>query len=357
MRESPERALDGVPHGGAAMDSPTKLVIIIPCYNEEAMLPETLRDLPRAIDGIDEIETIVIDDGSSDGTTRLARRLGVDRVIRFRRNQGLAAAFSTGIDEALRRGATVIVNTDADNQYRGQDIPRLIGPILRGEADLVVGDRQVRNHPEFSGVKKVLQRIGSWVVRRLSRTRIPDATSGFRAYSREAALRLNVISRFSYTLETLIQAGIERFAIASVPVSINPKRRESRLFRSNLGYIRASINTMLRIHLLYRPLRTFFIPGALGILGGAVLGLRFLYYYLSEGGYGHIQSLILATILILGGSAVVLAGFLADLIAANRRLVERVLVKLRKLELERTPDPDPEISRRVFEVETIATDR
>ncbi len=339
------------------MESPTKLVIIIPCYNEEATLPETLRDLPRAIEGVDAIEVIVIDDGSADGTARLARRLGVDRVIRFRRNQGLAAAFSAGLDEALRHQATIIVNTDADNQYRGQDIPRLIAPILRGEADLVVGDRQVRNHPEFSGLKKLLQRIGSWAVRRLSRTRIPDATSGFRAYSREAALRLNVISRFSYTLETLIQAGIEKFAIASVPVSINPKRRESRLFRSNLGYIRASINTMLRIHLLYRPLRTFFIPGALGILGGAALGLRFFYYYLAEGGYGHIQSLILAAILILGGSAMVLVGFLADLIAANRRLVERALMKLRRMEIERTMETDLEARDPAYEPEAVAAAR
>jgi len=311
-----------------------KLVIVIPCFNEEATLPETMRDLPCEIDGIDEIELVVVDDGSADGTARLARRLGVDRVVRFRRNQGLAVAFAAGIEEALRLGADIIVNTDADNQYRGEDIPRLVEPILRGEADLVIGDRGIKSHPEFSGTKKLFQRLGSWVVRRMSLTAVPDATSGFRAYSREAAMRLNVISRFSYTLETIIQAGTEKFAIASVPITVNPKRRASRLFRSTLEYIRASANTILRIHLLYRPLRTFFWPGALGILGGTAIGLRFVYYYLTEGGFGHIQSLILAAILILGGSTLILAGLLADLIAANRRLLERTLVKLRRMELE-----------------------
>ena len=315
------------------MKKPVKLVITIPCLNEEDTLPETLRDLPRTIEGVDLIEVLIVDDGSTDQTARIARRLGVKHVVRFKRNQGLATAYAAALDEALRLGADIVVNTDADNQYRGADIPRLIAPILRGEADVVIGDRQIARHPEFSRTKKLFQRLGSWVVRRLSRTSIPDTTSGFRALSRDAAVRLNVISRFSYTLETILQAGIEKFAITSVPISVNLKRRPSRLFRSTLQYIRNSAITIVRVHLLYRPLRTFFIPGAVSAAIGGGLGLRFLAYYLAGAGSGHIQSLILAAILILGGATLVLAGLMADLIAANRRLMERTLVKMREMEL------------------------
>lgn len=302
-----------------------KLIVQVPCYNEETTLPETLADIPRRIEGVDEVEVLVVDDGSTDRTAEVARACGADHVLRIGANRGLANAFACGMDHALRAGADLIVNTDGDHQYRGRDIPRLIAPILRGEAEIVIGDRQVRNHPEFSRLKILLQLAGTWAVRKLSRTCVPDATSGFRAYSREAAMRINVLSRFSYTLETLIQAGVENMAIASVPILTNPKRRPSRLFRGIPQYLRSSAITLVRIYMVYSPLKTFLLPGAAACLAGTLLGCRFLWYYALGDGSGHVQSLLAAAVLLLAGFSLGIAGFLADLVGANRRFLERTL--------------------------------
>jgi glycosyltransferase involved in cell wall biosynthesis len=312
-----------------------KLVIQIPCYNEEQTLPLTLADLPRGLPGIDAIELLVVDDGSSDRTAEVAQALGVEHVVRLRRNQGLAAAFLAGLEAALAHGADVIVNTDADNQYRGQDVERLVAPILRGEADVVVGDRGVGTLAHFSPVKRHLQRLGSWVVQRAAGVHIPDATSGFRALSREAALRTLVLSEYSYTLETLIQAGARQMAVAYVPVGTNPRTRPSRLMRSLPHYLLQSGLTILRTYTLYRALRVFLLLGGSMILAGLLLGLRFLYFYVLGGGAaGHIQSLILAAILLIIGFQVCLIGLMADLIGFNRKILEEVLYRLRRSELD-----------------------
>ena len=311
-----------------------KLIIQIPCFNEERTLPETIEALPRQIDGVDELEYLVIDDGSSDNTTAIARENGVHHVVRFAQNRGLARAYMAGIDACLRLGADVIVNTDADNQYCADDIPALIDPILKGEADLVVGDRQVEGVDEFSSAKKKLQRLGSWVVRLASSTDVPDATSGFRAIGREAALRMFVTSDFTYTLETLIQAGQANLAVGAVPIRTNAKTRDSRLFRSISQYMRRSATTILRIYTMYRPLKAFLSLAFLLFLAGSVLGGRFLYFHFSSGGQnaGHIQSLILAAVLLIVAFVVLLSGFLADLVGANRKLLEDAIIRLRRLE-------------------------
>ncbi len=310
-----------------------KLVIQIPCYNEESYLPETLADLPRSLAGIDEIEVVVVDDGSADRTSGVARELGVTHVVRAPVNQGLARAFSAGLDYALKAGADIIVNTDADNQYRGADIGKLIAPILHGEADLVIGNRDPASIKHFSFAKRLLQRFGSWVVRGLSGTRVPDAASGFRAFSREAALRMNVVSDFTYTLETIIQAGKKQLLVTHVDIGVNPERRPSRLFKNVGSYVMRSVTTLIRIYALYEPLRVFTMIGTALILGGAAIGGRFLFFYLTTGGEGHIQSLILASVLLLAGFQTVLIGLLADLIGASRRMLEDVVLRVRRLEL------------------------
>ena len=311
-----------------------KLIIQIPCFNERETLAETVADLPTALDGVDEIEYLVIDDGSTDDTSEVARKLGVHHVVRFPQNRGLARGFMAGVDACLRLGADIIVNTDADNQYCGQDIHLLIEPLLNKEADLVVGDRQVDTVAHFSATKKRLQKIGSWVVRLASNTRIPDATSGFRAVSREAALRMFVTSEFTYTLETLIQAGQARMAVAAVPIRTNPKTRESRLFRNVPEYLRRSASTILRIYTMYRPLKAFLYLFSIFFTAGIALSVRFLYFHFTEAHTGHVQSLILAAVLLLSAFMVLLAGLLADLVGANRKLLEDTIIRLRRLEYD-----------------------
>ncbi len=314
-----------------------KLVIQIPCLNEEEALPATMRDLPKRIDGIDEIAVLIVDDGSTDRTVEVAKAGGAARVVSFTANQGLSRAFAAGLDEALKMGADVIVNTDADNQYQGACIPELVKPILEGRADMVIGDRQTDTIAHFSWMKKRLQKLGSWVVRKVSGTSIPDATSGFRAFSREAALRLNIVTTYSYTLETIIQAGKKGLATASVPIRTNRVDRPSRLFRSTWGFIQNQAATILRIYVMYEPLKTFTWLSALPFLIATVLGLRFLGYYLFvyEGGAGHVQSLIVMAVMFMLSFLLFVLGVLADLIYGSRRLVEDALYRSRKLELDR----------------------
>lgn len=321
-----------------------KLIIQIPCYNERETLADTIGDLPRQIEGVDSVEILIIDDGSTDGTADHARKLGAHHIVRFNRNRGLAKGFMAGLDACLRLGADIIVNTDADNQYCGADIPKLIQPILDGESDMVIGDRQVETVEHFSATKKKLQRFGSWVVRQASGTQVPDATSGFRAISREAALRLFVTSEFTYTLETLIQAGNAHLAVSAVPIRTNAKTRDSRLFRSITQYLRRSASTIIRIYTMYRPLKAFLYLASLLFLLGTGLGGRFLYFHLTEDHTGHIQSLILAAILLIVSFVVLLSGLLADLVSANRKLLEDAIMRLRRLEYGQEPTlpaPDP----------------
>ena len=309
-----------------------KLIIQIPCYNEAATLPDTLAALPRALAGFERVEWLVIDDGSGDGTAEVARAAGADHVLRLPRNRGLSAAFLKGLEEAVRLGADVIVNTDADNQYRADGIPRLVRPILDGEAEIVVGARPIASIAHFSPLKKALQHAGSWVVRRVSRTTVPDATSGFRAISRRAALEIKVFNPYSYTIETIIQAGMKGMAITSVPIEVNPPTRPSRLFRSTWGYVLRQVLTILRIFMTYRPFFFFSLPGAFAALVGFAIGLRFLWFYLTEGGAGHVQSLILAALLMGTGFLLVVVGLIADLISVNRKLLERLDARLSLLE-------------------------
>lgn len=322
------------------MKSPTiKLIVQIPCYNEEETLPRTLEDLPQALPGVNQIEILVIDDGSLDRTVEVARRLGVEHIVRLPRNQGLARAYLAGLEQSLRLGADIIVNTDADNQYRGADIETLVAPILSGEAEVVVGDRGVATLSHFSPLKRWLQRIGSRIVQQAAGVRIPDATSGFRALTREAALRTLVLSEYSYTLETLIQAGARQMAVHYVPVRTNPQTRPSRLMRSLPEYLTQSGLTILRTYTLYRALRVFLGLGALLIAAGMILGLRFLYLFVARGGAtGNIQSLILAAVLLIVGFQVCLIGLIADLIGFNRKIMEEVLYRMRRVDLEQDKD-------------------
>jgi glycosyltransferase involved in cell wall biosynthesis len=310
-----------------------KLIVQIPCLNEEKTLPVTLKDIPRDIEGVDEVEVLIIDDGSEDRTAEVARECGVDHIVRFSQNKGLAVGFMSGLDACLKLGADVIVNTDGDNQYFGKDIIKLITPILEGKADMVVGDREVENIESFSFAKKKLQRMGSWVIRHVSYTDVPDATSGFRAFSRDAALKINILSDFTYTLETIIQAGIKNISVASVTVRTNDKLRDSRLFKSIKSYIVRSISTIIRIYTMYRPLKVFTYVGTTIAAAGMLLGVRFLFHYFSGNGAGHIQSLILSAVLLLVGFQIVMIGLLADIIASNRRLIEEVLYRMRKSEV------------------------
>ncbi len=311
-----------------------KLIVQIPCLNEEKTLPETVKDVPRKIEGIDLVEILIIDDGSTDRTVAVARELGVDHIVQNTGNKGLAMSFMNGLEACLRLGADIVVNTDGDNQYSGRDIPKLVAPILQGQADIVVGDRQTDSIAHFSFFKKKLQKLGSWIVRRLSGTSVPDTVSGFRAFSRAAAMQINVISTYSYTVETIIQAGNKRLAITSVPVRTNPRTRESRLVKSIPKFIMYQMSTMVRMYAMFRPLRTFFMIG--GVLIGAAMipSMRFLYFYMLGEGGGHIQSLILSTILFITGFQVLIVGLLGDVISSNRKLIEEVLVRVRKMETD-----------------------
>ena len=313
-----------------------KLIIQIPCYNEAQTLLSTVQALPRALPGIDEIEYMVVDDGSEDDTALVAQAAGVHYVVRMPHHLGLAAGFITGLEACLNHGADVIVNTDADNQYNADDIQRLVEPILAGKAELVVGDRGVATLAEFSPAKRLLQRLGSWVTAQASGTKTPDATSGFRAISREAALRTMVLNEYSYTLETLIQAGARRISVIYVPVRTNPKTRPSRLIRSIPHYLANSSATILRAYTMYRPLRVFTFLGGLMISLGLIGTGRFLYFYFTGSGAGHIQSVIMSAVLLILGFQILLIGLLADLIGFNRRILEEVLYRVRKLELEET---------------------
>lgn len=309
-----------------------KLIIQIPCFNEAGSLPETLAALPRSIPGIDTIELLIIDDGSKDDTTGVAHRWGVHHVERHRTNRGLAAAFRTGLQRALDEGADIIVNTDADNQYEGADIARLVAPIVSGEADVVIGDRGVRDNSHFGPVKRILQQLGSTVVRRMSRTQITDAVSGFRAMTRSAAQRINITSDFSYTTEMLIQAGRKRMNVVSVPIRTNGAMRPSRLFRSIPQFIMNTGVTLVRVYAMYNPLRVFVALGALATLVGTAPMVRFFWYYLNGDGQGHIQSLIVGGALFVLGASAIMLGAIADLIARNRLLLEQTLERLRALE-------------------------
>jgi glycosyltransferase involved in cell wall biosynthesis len=313
-----------------------KVVIQIPCYNEEPTLPKTVQDLPRELPGVDEVEVLVVDDGSTDGTAAVAQELGVDHIVRLKQNQGLAYAFMVGLDAALEAGADIIVNTDADNQYRGEDIGRLIEPLLNGEADISVGDRGVTTLEHFSPLKRLLQRWGSSVVEKAAGIPIPDATSGFRAFTREAAMRLTVVSEYTYTLETLIQAGARRMAVTYVPVRTNPQTRQSRLIRSTPHFLTISAISILRFYAMYRPLRLFLSLGGIMIGGGVALGIRFLYYFITGPGTGKVQSLILAAILTIVGFQVCLIGLMADLVRLNRRMLEEAVYRVRQMEIDRS---------------------
>jgi glycosyltransferase involved in cell wall biosynthesis len=310
-----------------------KLIVQIPAFNEEATIAQTLRDIPKKIDGITSVETLVIDDGSTDKTVDIARKAGANHVVQLRTHRGLSAAFTAGIDAALRLGADVIVNTDADNQYKGADIARLVAPIVKGSADVVIGDRDVARSPHMSPFKRFLQRLGSWTVGKASGVRVADATSGFRALSREAAMQINVFNPFTYTLETLIQSGNRNLGVQSVVIATNPSTRPSRLYRGIGSYLRKSASTIFRTYTVYRPLKTFFLIGSLLLLAGIAIGARFLWFFFQGDRGGHVQSLILAAVFLIAGFQTLLIGLVADLISVNRRLNEEMLIRLRRLEM------------------------
>lgn len=311
-----------------------KLIIQIPCYNEAKTLEVALNDLPKKIDGVDEIEYLIINDGSKDDTVDVARRWGVHYVVNFKKNRGLARGFMAGLDACLRNGADIIVNTDADNQYNGEDIEKLVRPILEGKTDIVIGARPIDETAHFSPLKKKLQHFGSWVVRKASRTDIPDAPSGFRAYSREAAMRLNVTNEYTYTLETIVQAGRERIPMDSVPIRTNDELRPSRLFSSMFGYVKKSMLTIIRTYAAYRPLAFFTLVGLVPFAAGVLLGVRFLVFMAMGDSAGHVQSLILASTLLMLGFMTFVVGFLADTMASMRKLLEDVQQHVRKMDYD-----------------------
>jgi len=319
-----------------------KLIIQVPCFNEEDQLPVTLGRLPRELAGIDTVEWLIIDDGSSDRTVEVAREHGVDHIVRLTNHKGLAAAFQAGLDAGLKLGADVIVNTDADNQYEGSDIPKLVAPILRGEADMVVGDRQVETIEHFSAPKKLLQQLGSWVVRHASSTEIPDTTSGFRAYNREAALQVQAVSKFTYTLETIIQAGRLQVAVDHVPIRTNPKTRESRLFPSTAAYVRRNALSIFRVYSQYQPLKVFWTGAVIMGLAALAVFIRFLVFFIdnpSTAGRGHIQSLIAGAVLFNAAMLLGALGVIGDLLDAQRTLSQRTFERVRRIELQLGVEP------------------
>jgi len=317
-----------------------KLIIQIPCYNEAETLEIALNDLPKHIDGIDEIEYLIINDGSKDDTVKVALNWGVHHIVSFTRNKGLAKGFMAGLEACLSYGADIIVNTDADNQYCGEDIEKLVRPILDGQADIVIGERPIDDTEHFSWIKKKLQHFGSWVVRKASKTDIPDAPSGFRAFSREAAMHINVINEYTYTLETIVQAGRNKMAITSVPVRTNPELRKSRLFNSMWGYIKRSMLTILRALLMYKSLMCLTIIGMIPFITGFAIGIRFLVFYFAGNAGGHVQSLILACTLMIIGFMTFVIGMLADVLSANRKIMEDVQYHVRKLSYDKDEDSD-----------------
>jgi glycosyltransferase involved in cell wall biosynthesis len=301
-----------------------KLIIQIPCYNEAETLEIALNDLPRHIDGIDKIEYLIINDGSRDDTVKVAMDWGVDYIVNFKTNKGLAKGFMAGLDACLRNGADIIVNTDADDQYKGEDIEKIVRPILEGKSDIVIGARPIDQTAHFSPLKKKLQHFGSWVVRKASGTDIPDAPSGFRAFSREAAMQLNVTNEYTYTLETIVQAGRNKISISSVDIGTNAELRPSRLFHSMFGYVKKSMVTIIRSYIMYKPMKSFGIIGSIPFTVGLLLAIRFCYYFVTVGGQGHVQSLILASMLMMMGFMTWVIGLQADIIAANRKILEDV---------------------------------
>ncbi len=309
-----------------------KLIIQIPCYNEAETLEIALNDLPKHIEGIDVIEYLIINDGSTDNTVEVAQRWGVHHIVSFSRNKGLAKGFMAGLDACCKLGADIIVNTDADNQYSGADIETIVRPIIEGRADIVIGERPIDEIEHFSPLKKKLQHLGSWVVQKASHTTIPDAPSGFRAFTREAAMRMNVINEYTYTLETIVQAGRNRMAIMSVPIHTNPELRKSRLFNSMFGYVKKSMVTIIRAFMMYRPMKFFVTIGAVFALGGVLLGGRFLYYFFTGAGAGHVQSLILSSMMIIIGVQTAIVGLQGDIIAANRKLLEDIQFRTKNIE-------------------------
>lgn len=308
-----------------------KLIIQIPCYNEAETLEIALNDLPKQIDGIDKIEYLIINDGSKDNTVEVAKNWGINYVVNFKRNKGLAKGFMAGLDACLRNGADIIVNTDADNQYNGADIEKLVRPIIEGKTDIVIGERPIAQTEHFSPLKKALQKFGSWVVRVASNSDIPDAPSGFRAYSREAAMAMNVTNEYTYTLETIVQAGRSKIAMTSVPIRTNGELRPSRLFNSMFGYVKRSMVTIVRAYIVYKPMKFFATLGAVIFLLGTGIGVRFLIYYFMGSGAGHIQSLILASTLMMLGFMTIGLGLLGDLIAVNRKLIEDIQYRVKDI--------------------------
>jgi glycosyltransferase involved in cell wall biosynthesis len=326
-----------------------KLFIQIPCYNEEATLPLVVGSIPREIPGVDDVRVLVVDDGSTDRTVAVARELGVDYIVSHRGNRGLAASFQTGLDTCLQLGADVIVNTDGDNQYPQAEIPRLIQPILRGDADMVVADRQTDQISHFSGQKKLLQRAGSWMVRRLAGAQVADAPSGFRAFTREVAERLNVVSTYSYTLDTLIQVGRGRLKIANVPVTTNAKTRESRLMRGTVDYLGNSMATLLRVYSMYESLKVFFLIGMVLMLIGVAFVARWMFFYLQGEGEGKVQSLVLAGATIVIGFQAWAFGLQANLIGSNRRLLEMLLYRVKRIERIQVPTEAEDVAEEAQE--------
>lgn len=317
-----------------------KLIIQIPCLNEAKTLEIALNDLPKRIEGIDTIEYLIINDGSKDDTVAVAKRWGVHHVVSFPKNKGLAKGFMAGMDACIRLGADIIVNTDADNQYCGEDIEKLVRPILEKRADVVIGERPIDQTEHFSPLKKKLQHLGSFVVRMASKTDIPDAPSGFRAYSREAALHTNVINNYTYTLETIVQAGRNSLAITSVPIRTNPELRKSRLFHSMFGYVKRSMLTIARAYMMYRPMAFFSLVGAIPFIAGLVLMLRFVWFFMHGAGMGHTQSLVFASTLMMLGFSTFIMGLMGDIIAANRKLLEDIQYRVRRMEIEKVNPVD-----------------
>jgi len=315
-----------------------KLIIQIPCYNEAETLEIALNDLPKHIEGIDEIEYLIINDGSRDNTVEVAQKWGVNYVVNFKCNKGLAKGFMAGLDACLRNGADIIVNTDADNQYCGEDIEKIVRPIIEGKTDIVIGARPIDQTEHFSPLKKKLQHFGSWVVRKASNSDIPDAPSGFRAYSREAAMRLNVTNEYTYTLETIVQAGREKIAMTSIPIRTNAELRPSRLFSSMFSYVKKSMLTIIRAFMMYKPLKFFTLTGMIPLLAGIALGIRYIVFMCIGDAAGHVQSLILASTLLLFGMMMIVIGLQADLIAANRKILEDIQYRIRKIDCKSNED-------------------